>query len=214
MNSFRSKNFGLILYPDSLSYDFNDMISYLCDTDSYDYAYILHDCDVDVNGEIKKPHVHFLIRFSSQKDSNTVLKFLNTRGYEFGWREYSFSTHDLEHIHSWEASIRYLIHADYPQKHQYSLKDINSNFDISSFFKDILDPKPKESEKVKIILDYIRYNHVCSIEDLLDFVLSNDLYSYYRRDTKTWFRLLDNNAYHRGVSSCVDNVKQNSISSS
>ena len=52
------RKFELVLYPDSTSYDCQTVLSKAC---AYfnEWAYILHDKDLDENGQPKKPHFHF-----------------------------------------------------------------------------------------------------------------------------------------------------------
>ncbi|MDR0697349.1 MAG: replication protein [Christensenellaceae bacterium] len=69
-------------------------------TDIKSYAYILHDKDKDDNGELKKPHYHFLIQFNK-----------NQRGAWFK----QFSTDDMgivfvQTCHDPLSAFSYLIH--------------------------------------------------------------------------------------------------------
>ena len=58
MSEKQSRSFLGVLYPDSTSYVFDDVLVRLKDTFP-ELAYITHDRDVDDNGELKKPHVHW-----------------------------------------------------------------------------------------------------------------------------------------------------------
>ena len=50
-----SRNFQGVIYPDSQSYDCQEVLSKLAQFS--DFAYILHDQDVDENGELKSPTI-------------------------------------------------------------------------------------------------------------------------------------------------------------
>ena len=57
MSDKQGRNFLGVLYPDSESYDCQKVLSRIKDT-FVDFAYIVHDMDVNENGEIKKAHIH------------------------------------------------------------------------------------------------------------------------------------------------------------
>ena len=58
-DGIKDRKFQGILYPDSESYRCDDVLNVLKSTFP-EFAYILHDKDVDENGELKKPHIHWL----------------------------------------------------------------------------------------------------------------------------------------------------------
>lgn len=66
----RSRWITVILYPEN-SYHM-EFLEYLKEHD-YNLAYIMHDMDVDENGNKKKPHYHVLIHFDSQRSAQSVV---------------------------------------------------------------------------------------------------------------------------------------------
>ena len=118
----RSRNFGGVVYPDSESYDYEQV---LIDGQNYfqEFAYILHDSDVDENGELKKPHIHWLGRRKNGVHLSTVAKVMG------------IEEHHIEMIRNWQGSVRYLTHIDYPEKFQYNMDNIDGTIkDIYSYF--------------------------------------------------------------------------------
>lgn len=71
---------------------------------------VRHDKDVDEAGELKKPHVHVLVRFSHAVSRAEAVEVLTS----FGCLEKSVQYRD-----SWTACARYLCHMDDPSKFQY-----------------------------------------------------------------------------------------------
>ena len=54
----QDRKWELVLYPDSDSYDVSSVLADLAGVFDQ-WAYILHDSDVDADGNLKKPHYHF-----------------------------------------------------------------------------------------------------------------------------------------------------------
>lgn len=124
-NVIKTRTFGGVLYEDSGTYNFDDVL--LAGKNYFaDFCYILHDKDVTENGELKKPHIHWLGR---RKNASSVNYIADVMGLK---------VNEIEVIRNWKGAIRYLTHIDYPDKYQYSIEDINSNMeDIVSYFERI-----------------------------------------------------------------------------
>ena len=119
----RSRNFGGVIYPDSTTYNFSDVIR---EGKNYfqEFIYILHDKDLDENGNTKKAHLHWLGRRKNAVHIPTVAKVMGLQ------------TNEIEMIRNWSGSVRYLTHVDYPEKYQYEMNDIQGNIrDLFSYFE-------------------------------------------------------------------------------
>lgn len=92
------KHFMLILYPDDPTYE--DRMRHLMENYST-WAYILHDKDVNADGELKKPHVHFLIKMPNAR-------ILNDRLAE----DLKTPLNMIEIVYDWAKAVRYLVHAE------------------------------------------------------------------------------------------------------
>lgn len=83
-----------------------------------DYAYILHDKDVDEQGKQKEPHYHIAIRFKDTVNTKYVAQW-------FGIQE-----NYVGRIKGrWTDVLKYLIHGNASEKYQYSAEEVTSNFD-------------------------------------------------------------------------------------
>lgn len=97
------------------------------------YAYIKHDLDVTPEGELKKPHYHVYLEFENAKEFSVI-------GKELGCGE-----NNVEKVKSTKGCVRYLIHADNPEKAQYDKQNIVSvNLDIEKYLSDY-------SERSKVV---------------------------------------------------------------
>lgn len=163
----------IVLYPDSESYVCNDVIV-KAQSLFEEWAYIVHDCDSDLDGNPKKTHIHLIGRNQSNMTPSGIC-------YHLGVKESS-----LANIRSWRAAVRYLIHADQGDKHQYPIESVHSNFNVSSYFA------LKEDDNVQAIkiFDYIQNNQP-SLSQCITFVLNNNLWSAFRRGFAVWAKLIN-----------------------
>jgi len=89
------------------------------------YYWIMHsndsygDNETGNVGEIKKSHIHLLMTFSNSRDLSTVQNYF--KDFE-NLKENSF-----EKISNAYGAKRYLIHADNPEKYQYSIQEVETN---------------------------------------------------------------------------------------
>lgn len=173
MSDDRSKTWVFIGYPESMPKDWENKLREMM----IDVAVSpLHDKDVNVSGESKKPHYHIVLRYSSNKDYNQVCKDIE-----------AFNGSIPQRVKSTKGQIRYLVHADNPEKAQYQQGDILiiGSWDITKYFT---------------LTQADRHAHIA---DMMDFVDENGVMEFnalvryarqFRRDD--WFPLLcDNSAY-------------------
>jgi len=188
----RKRAYTIILYPDSESYNYKEILDYI-ELNYAEYAYILHDRDIypaDVKddstgqllhskGEIKKPHYHVLFKFKDGRSPSAVSK-------ELGLEE-----HDLEIIKSWKAQVRYLIHLDDEDKVQYSRSDIVSNAALDKYLQTI----KEEPDQLYELLHFIDSNVVNNPFTLMYYVCEHpELYPAYRRNAASLQNCINYNA--------------------
>ncbi|MDK7930487.1 Rep family protein [Staphylococcus hominis] len=91
---------------------------------NYEYAAILHDKDIDDNGELSKPHVHVLF-YDKNKLSKELLKEIVN---DHAWNQFTYKDNKVQ-------AMKYLIHdtSQSTEKYQYSVHDVTSNFDYVEF---------------------------------------------------------------------------------
>lgn len=154
-----------VLYVDTESYDCKRVLELVAGV-ADEYAYALHDLDVDENNQLKKPHYHVVMRFTNKqtfsglsKDLGIPENYLEAKGRK---NEFKFG-------------VRYLIHKDNPDKYQYDPSIIHGNAPILRFLK-------SDSDDLGIDLMEEIYSGRCrSIHDLYKFALSIGAWSEFRR---------------------------------
>lgn len=189
-----------ILYPDSESYNCDERLAMMQNSWS-EYSYILHDKDVytitDVDkwnldhsdiacpfkdGDLKKPHYHFVVKFSSPILLGRAAKILG------------IPSNDVQRCKSYKSSLRYLIHADNSEKFQYSADSICSNV---SKLSSILRSDEDSSFKSRVLYDYISCSPCLKLSDLVAFALDNGCWDELRRGQHIFTALLaENNGGH------------------
>lgn len=141
---------------------------------SYQFAMIKHDCDViEGTGELKKAHWHIVLDFRHARYLTGVSKALGiTDNY-------------LKPCSDDEQYLRYLIHADDPDKYQYPLSAVEATPDMLTRLDIALSRqgvKPTEVESVSRILSYLdSLDDVVTIRELIAWSIGNECYSALRR---------------------------------
>lgn len=110
LSSARYRNFATVVYPDSASLDWKDII-----INEHVPVFIspLHDRDVDPLNQPKKPHYHVMVMYDGKKSHAQVRDFFDR-----------FGGVGLEVVQSIRGYARYLCHLDNPEKAQYSQDDV------------------------------------------------------------------------------------------
>lgn len=142
------------------------------------YAYILHDCDINAEGEEKTPHIHIYAEFTAS--GRRLGTYLNLLQSYTGLNPLSIS---IEKATDPEAVIQYLVHKNAPEKFQYPVEQVITNIpkeeldmimshEDTAFTVDYIqsvwnDTKPFKSDFIRIIgLErYRMYRNV--IKDIL-----------------------------------------------
>jgi hypothetical protein len=169
----RSRSWTFIVYPESVPLDW---ISILNDMNLKWIQSPLHDKDIEETGEVKKPHYHIALIFSTMKSFEQIKEITD-----------KLNSPIPQLVGSMEGLVRYMIHMDQPDKFQYLRSDIVSygGADASEYFK------VRSSERYALIsemMDYIDNNNITEIKVILNYARKN------RFDD--WFPLLcDNSAY-------------------
>ena len=109
---------------------------------NFNYAYIVHDRDINEDGEIKKEHCHVMFIFENAREINSVAKELNIETYR------------IENVKSIKYMARYLIHLDQPEKAQYKYDEITTNI---KDFKKHFNTSTNENEEMLKIFEFIYF---------------------------------------------------------
>lgn len=148
----RSYNWASILYTESCVADIESALLALkvpCALSP------LHDRDMcEETGELKKPHYHLLLHYTSLKSQRQIKEDLEPLGAV-----------GAERVRELGAYARYLIHVDDPDKAQYDIQDLRvyNGFDISKYFEETkIGVDAGFAELVKIALEQ-GYTEYCSL---------------------------------------------------
>lgn len=108
----RTRNFAAVVYPDSAPPFWQGILA-----EQAIPAFIspLHNKDVNPTGEPKKPHYHIMLMFDGVKSLDQVKEIFN-----------KINAIGCEKVNSVRGYARYLVHADNPEKAQYSVNDVIS----------------------------------------------------------------------------------------
>ena len=168
VESIRARSWTTIGYPESLNDNWRSII------DDYHIQWILsplHDRDVDVNKQPIKPHYHIVFYFEGKKAYKQVLSLCR-----------SFGGVNPQKVESMIGMVRYLIHADDPDKYQYSrsLIEAHGGIDIDRFFKRSV------YEKNVILAEMEEYIYDNNVTNFADFAY------YCAKNEPEWFDILNN----------------------
>lgn len=174
---YRSRNYNLLLYPDNESH--SNAMELIRKT--YKYAACLHTLDLKDDGTLKKPHWHVVVRFA-QARWNTALA-----------DELGIETRFLESTKSVEKSLKYLIHADHPEKAQYEIESVEGDLKVllEKYLLDVC-----EDERILQLIDLLD-SFACpvSYSSFVRVVCSRGLYSDFRRSALVMTKLISEHNY-------------------
>lgn len=155
------RSFAGTLYPDSESYDCESLLSTIR-SKFIDWAYILHDKDFNENGELKKPHIHWVGR-ATPRCLSVVSNFLG------------LPENDIEVVKNFDNMVMYLIHLNDIDKFQYSPDDVETNLpNIGQLLR-------RQSEG-QIVKDLASAKMQKSWYDLVQYAVDIDSYDILRRN--------------------------------
>lgn len=174
----QDRKWELVLYPDSESYDISVVLANLVSLFDQ-WAYILHDKDIDADGNPKKPHYHFYGKSSDKLTSSGI----------------AYRVHVPESacrvVSRWKGALRYLVHADNPEKYQYNISDISANFPLGGIFT------VSDDIQAARIFAYISDTCCTSVTTLTGWSIQNGYYSGLRRGFAIFSQLLRENAVNK-----------------
>lgn len=176
MENLRGKNWTITLYPEQGNEQ--DMITLDYITKNFNYAYILHDKDINKKtGELKKEHIHVVIKLENARALQSIAKELN------------IEENRLEKVRNIRKIIRYLIHLDNKEKYQYEKEQIKTNIwnEIEKYFQN-----ETEGSEILSIYEYIySIDRYLYFHEVLEYALYNNYYASYRRGANIINRIIE-----------------------
>lgn len=174
----RFRHFMILLYPDSESYKYEDVLFDLKGSFK-NYAYIKHKPETNE----KKEHIHFILSLDNTRSINSISKRVGVPPNYF------------QPIKSLRASCRYLIHQDEDNKIKYELADVSVSQSFSRKFYASFDDLKTEEDVIDDIYLYI--DSLCdskfkdAVKSLIKFVNSqayDTIYKRYRIEFQDYLR--------------------------
>ncbi len=179
--AFRSRNMGLLLYPEDPSHEKAIELIKV-----YDYAMILHDKDIDEDGVIKKAHHHVVLRAKNAIWQTALAK------------ELGITPNYIQQIRNEEAALEYLIHFNEEDKHQYDIECVKGPLKRKLIEYVNKDGK-SEGEKVQELIDYIEsQKKVITITEFASYCAKSGYWDVFRRSAGIYTNIIreHNQEYH------------------
>lgn len=170
-NSTRTRNWTVIVYPDSAPCNWVDLL------DDLHIEFVispLHDMDINPDGALKKPHWHVMLLFGGVKSYEQVLEVTEL-----------INCTVPKQVHNASSLVRYMLHMDNPEKAQYCRSDIRvfGGADLDSLLK------PTSAQRYSLLAEmqeFIVQHDICEFEDILEY---SRLYRF-----NDWYPLLCDNS--------------------
>lgn len=157
----RGRNWSFVGYPDdSLPANYREI---LCDEMHLCYCESpVHDADLNGDGSEKKKHIHFVLTFEGNKSFDQIKEITDRLGCPIP-----------QQVRNMRAMVRYLIHADNPDKHQYKREDIycSGGFELDDYFVRGL---TENRNILKEIMDFCVNNDIIEFAQLVEVVFKMD----------------------------------------
>lgn len=173
-----SRNWEAVVYPDSESYVAAESLAKA--TQYFDqWCYVLHDKDLNDDGTPKKAHYHVYGKLDTARIPQSVANALGV------------GVSSLRAVSSWRGAVRYCLHLDHPDKHQYSADDVVSNFALAKFLT------VNDDVQAARIFSFIQSSRCSTVYELVSWAFANGCYPALRRGFAVWSRLLSENSIRR-----------------
>lgn len=183
---YRGRVHMLLLYPDNESHV--EALAKI--SKSYDYAAVQHDKDTWTEedekknpehrtGELKKAHIHVVIRTSNATWNTALCKDLGI--------EEKF----CEQAKNIDNALQYLIHYNDTDKTPYALDDVFGSLK-TKLVESINKVEKSEGEKVVELLQFIReYDGRLTITDFAEYCAKNGYWAEFRRSGAIFVKIID-----------------------
>lgn len=172
VSKLRSRLWNVLLYLDDPSHVFAMELIRA----NFNYVAILHDKDSDENGELKKPHLHVILKFT-QARWNTALA-----------DELGIKLNYMEKTGSWDSSARYLLHDGCDDKFQYDASELEGPL-VPAVMK--LLANDDENIRLMKILDLMNGEGFLTLTQFTRMCCEAGLYADWRRMGYLGVRILD-----------------------
>lgn len=164
----RFRNFNVLLYPDTTSYNYNDVIFKL--NEYKFYAWIEHKPETDE----KKEHTHLFIHLDNACTKSAIANNLG------------IPQNFVQETKNVRSSCRYLTHIDYPDKIQYDYNDVHISTMFERKFKKNFEDLETEEQIINNIFEFIDnlhydYNYYYAMRVLIQWINLNVYDTIFKR---------------------------------
>ena len=142
------------------------------------YCYILHDKDINEDGTPKHSHYHLFLQFNTKVDLSVIAK-------AFGQPENFIKRIEAK---SYNGAVHYCIHLKEPNKFQYSVDEVKSNFDYKKYIEDLKNQVTK-TKRLSQIREGIENGKIRRF-NLYDYI-SMEEYARYYNSIERYFKYRD-----------------------
>lgn len=165
MENKKSNCFTMILYKDSKSYKYNEIINYI-EKNIERYAYIEHNAEE----EDKKNHTHVVMYFPNKRYATAIAK-----------NDFKCTSSDLKIVScNLVPMLRYLIHYDNEEKEQYSIEQVKGT--LVEKLKQCINGKNNDKTNLNDIIDMIlNVNGKITFRAVFVYCLNMEYFSTYLR---------------------------------
>lgn len=164
----KSKYFCCILYPDSTTYNTDNVIKALAEEHLTFAVSPIHDRDVETDGSPKKGHYHLLLAYSSATTLSNIRAWFNACGMP------ESDLHSVRLCASGVGYYRYLTHKDNPEKVQYNDKDIRVFNDSEELFKKFSKTVSEKIDDLVRIFQIVDELNTISFHRLIQYLMMNE----------------------------------------
>lgn len=175
-NAYKGRTWMILAYPDNLEH----WKAYTKICKSCNCAWILHDKDINDDGEPKKEHWHIMVQFRNARQRGALSR-------DFGIEKRFFEPFTLK------DGLLYLIHNDDFSKYQYDVSEVQGNLKnrLEAYLASDL---MTESEFMERVIKYMKTESSCKcVTDILMYCISIGQYSRFRINYRiikdTWFTI-------------------------
>lgn len=177
----RSRTFELVLYPEDPR---TAGVLARLDDEKEQYAGILHDKDVDENGELKKPHYHILLTYDNARSLSSIAKRL------------CVAYNAVEAKDNAKQSMMYLCHRTAKSRNKWQ-------YDTSALFGPLAEraaavisdsdmrDEPESSRAAALLSIIVAPDGPRTVTQLVAVVVESGLWDVYRRAAYTWHKVLE-----------------------
>ncbi len=181
----KGRDWTFLVYPESAPKNWRDVLNA---THMRWIESPLHDKDVNPDGSKKKPHWHIMLSADgpiTEKRINQIIKPLNGP--------------IPQKVGSSIGMVRYFIHLDNPEKHQYPMDEIkgHNGADVGSYFQ------LTQTSRLNIMKDIIKFIYDNNVDNFSDFLM----YCISEKGNDDWFEVaIDRNTL--AINKMIDGIWQ------